>query len=460
MPQFLGPGRVRYFKANGDLLPGGLLSVFEPGTTTNRDSYPTQADALAGTNANANPVVLDAEGYADVVLKGNSKLVLKDADSVTLWTLDNVNYETVSPLLDTNDNEAFCFNTTTSAVNHVCVTNSITNVGPQVSPEGSDTNIDLTLKTKGAGEIDIEAASIQLEDAEGILDDSGNQQLIFQKTTTAVNEFQMTNAATGNAPELEVTGGNTDIDMKFQAKGTGAFVYDGTATAQAEIRLSEDTDNGTNYFGIKPPAALTASTTWTTPDGLPASVTQGIQITTGGVISYGSLPGLSLLLTATASNSSSLTFASLINSTFDEYMFVLSDIILADDNQLFRMRTSTDGGVGYDSTASDYHTSHYFADSNSSTATLVSAAATAINLGSVWGNASGESLSGVVRLHKPTSTSITLVSLKISGIDAAGNLNGIQGVGMRDSAADVDAVQFFSGVNITSGIIRMYGVLI
>lgn len=45
--------------ANGS---GWKLAFYRSGTTTPRDTYPTQADALARTNPNTNPVVADANG--------------------------------------------------------------------------------------------------------------------------------------------------------------------------------------------------------------------------------------------------------------------------------------------------------------------------------------------------------------------------------------------------------------
>jgi hypothetical protein len=55
----------------------------------------------------------------------------------------------------------------------------------------------------------------------GILDDSGNEQLIFQKIASAVNFLQAWNAATGGGPILEAAGDDTNIDLHLGAKGTG-----------------------------------------------------------------------------------------------------------------------------------------------------------------------------------------------------------------------------------------------
>lgn len=54
-----------------------------------------------------------------------------------------------------------------------------------------------------------------------LLDTNGNETIKTPATTSAVNEVTVTNAATGNAPELSATGGDTNIDLKLKGKGTG-----------------------------------------------------------------------------------------------------------------------------------------------------------------------------------------------------------------------------------------------
>lgn len=71
---------------NGDLLSGGKVYAYAAGTTSAKDTY---TDSTLGT-PNANPVVLDSRGEADIYLSGSYKIILKDSDDVTIWTLDNV----------------------------------------------------------------------------------------------------------------------------------------------------------------------------------------------------------------------------------------------------------------------------------------------------------------------------------------------------------------------------------
>lgn len=92
--------RQRFFDANGEPLNGGFLYTYAAGTTTPKATY---TDSTANT-ANANPIELDSEGYADVWLgSGSYKFVLEDADNNTLWTKDNISNSTIENGFTTGD---------------------------------------------------------------------------------------------------------------------------------------------------------------------------------------------------------------------------------------------------------------------------------------------------------------------------------------------------------------------
>lgn len=87
----LGTPTFRWFDANGDPLNGGKVYTYEAGTSTPLATYPTYDDALAGTNANANPVVLDSDGAAQIWVQASFyKVVVKTSADVTLYTQDDV----------------------------------------------------------------------------------------------------------------------------------------------------------------------------------------------------------------------------------------------------------------------------------------------------------------------------------------------------------------------------------
>jgi len=84
-------------------------------------------------------------------------------------------------------------------------------------------------------DLDTNSFNIAFDDAHGINDDSGNEFIIFQKTATAVNQLDITNAATGNPPEVSATGSDSNISLKLTPKGTGQVVLDGNVGIESGL---------------------------------------------------------------------------------------------------------------------------------------------------------------------------------------------------------------------------------
>lgn len=79
--------KPRYFDGNGKPLVGGKIWTYQAGTNTPVASYTDSS----GLIPNQNPVITDANGYADMWLApGNYKIVLMDKNDQVLWTKDNV----------------------------------------------------------------------------------------------------------------------------------------------------------------------------------------------------------------------------------------------------------------------------------------------------------------------------------------------------------------------------------
>ena len=122
-------------------------------------------------------------------------------------------------------------------------------IGTGISDVVDDTSPQL------GGNLDTNDFNIAFDDAHGIIDENGNEQLIFQTTGSAVNQFDMTNAATGNAPSISATGGDTNIDVAIIPKGSGETKI-GTGSANATVTSSGahdlilDTNSGTNSGNI------------------------------------------------------------------------------------------------------------------------------------------------------------------------------------------------------------------
>ena len=105
------------------------------------------------------------------------------------------------------------------------------------------------------GNLDTNSFMIDFDDAHGIRDENGNEQLIFETTGSAVNHIDITNAATGSGPEIGAVGDDSNINLELRPKGTGE-VQIGTGSAAATLTSSGaydlvlDTNSGSNSGNI------------------------------------------------------------------------------------------------------------------------------------------------------------------------------------------------------------------
>src|SRR5574338_528763 len=77
----------RFFDGDGVPLAAGKVYAYEAGTDTPKDTY----DDSELTTPNANPVVLDADGRAQIFIgPGGYKFVVTDSADVEQYTYDNV----------------------------------------------------------------------------------------------------------------------------------------------------------------------------------------------------------------------------------------------------------------------------------------------------------------------------------------------------------------------------------
>lgn len=161
MATLLGSPKVQYFKTGTvDYLVGGKLYSYNAGTLVPRYTYPTIADAIASTNANSNPIILDSRGEANVVINGATKIVLTDELDNEIWSVDNLDQSsTGTNIVDSNGNSLLRFVGTPSAVNDFVITNAATGTKPSIQAGGTDTNVGMLIDAKGSGTIDLGTTS-------------------------------------------------------------------------------------------------------------------------------------------------------------------------------------------------------------------------------------------------------------------------------------------------------------
>ena len=114
----------------------------------------------------------------------------------------------------------------------------------------------------------------------------------------------------------------------------------GNSTAGAEIRLPEDTDNGSNYVALKAADSIASNVTFTLPaaDGTSGQVLQ----TNGlGTLSFATpSSGAVLLASVNGTNASSFAFDTVFSANYDQYLAVV-DLTVTGTNRLdWRVRRS------------------------------------------------------------------------------------------------------------------------
>ena len=175
---------------------------------------------------------------------------------------------------------------------------------------------------------------------------------------------------------------------------------------------------------------------------------------------------MNLISTQTASSSSTISFTSGIDSTYDEYVFKFYDIHPASDTQRFTFQTSTNTGSSYGVTITSTAFGAYNYE-NGSDAGLgydtnddLAQSTNFQPLTNTIGNGNDECGSGYLHLFNPSST--TFVKHWISNACILHNedlCSTRMNAGYFNTTSAIDAIQFkMASGNIDSGVIKLYGV--
>lgn len=263
---------------------------------------------------------------------------------------------------------------------------------------------------------------------------SGSTSPVIDIAATYVGQTSITTlgnviAGTWSGTAIDATHGGTA--QTFYA--TGDIIYSSGANTLAK-RTIGSTGNVLTVAGGVP--------TWAAP-------------TSGGWVPIKSV---------TAANVSAVTFVNgsggvVFDSTYRAYAVVYSSVIPATDNISFMLRTSTNAGSSYDSGASDYVGSG-FTSINGGAITAVGGNNSRILLNTNAGNNTGENAAGVIYIFNPSAVAKCLVMVDCVTADQAGTCTIDKTTYIRNTAADVDAIQlaFITG-NITSGYFTLYGLV-
>lgn len=81
------------------------------------------------------------------------------------------------------------------------------------------------------------------------------------------------------------------INSSGNATFKGSVVASGTSTSASDIKLYEQTTNGTNYVALKAPASVTANVTWILP-AVDGGAGQALKTDGAGNLSFGAVDAL------------------------------------------------------------------------------------------------------------------------------------------------------------------------
>ena len=179
--------------------------------------------------------------------------------------------------------------------------------------------------------------------------------------------------------------------------------------------------------------------------------------------------GMTLLATETASSSATISFASSIDSTYDEYVFKFYDIHPETDAKAFQFNVSIDSGSNYNvaKTSTHFRSYHY---ENDSDAGIGYVAAHDLQQGTGFqdlteGGISNDNdgcLSGSLNIFSPSSTTFVkhfIGTFSIMKGASGGLLVNSYVSGYANTTSAVNAVQFkMDSGNIDSGKIKLYGI--
>ena len=175
-----------------------------------------------------------------------------------------------------------------------------------------------------------------------------------------------------------------------------------------------------------------------------------------------------LISTATASDAASVDITSGIDSTYDEYMFVFTDIHADSDDVFFQFNGSIDGGSNYNVTkttsyfraglaeADDWYGLGYVTNNDIAQGTGYQHLSEALGGGA--GNAD-EICAGVLHLFTPSNTTyVKHFYSRNSGTSPSPGEGDVFVAGYFNDTNDIDAVSFKMSSGNFDGVIQLFGI--
>jgi len=177
---------------------------------------------------------------------------------------------------------------------------------------------------------------------------------------------------------------------------------------------------------------------------------------------------LNLISTQTASGSSTISFTSGIDSTYDEYVFKFYNIHPSTDDKKFEFNMSVDTGSNYNVAKTTTWFQAYHAENDAGAALAYNTSvdlAQGTGFQTISGNVgivSDSNVGGYLYLFNPSSTTFVKHFIASAVTNTSGTPSYVQNAyiaGYGNTTSAVDAIQFKMDTgNIDSGTIKLYGI--
>ena len=249
-------------------------------------------DLTMGTNTSGHIMIADGSNFNPVAVSGDVTIASNGAVTIANGAVEtamvNANVITgqaAETSIDSSNDLVLVYDNDATALRKVTVGNLVSGAGGGLSNIVEDSSPQL------GGNLDTNSHKILIDDAHFIADDTSNEFLIFQKTGSAVNQFDVTNAATGSAPKLSATGDDSNIDFDLEAKGTGHVTVRGNSNPGAIQFNCESNSHG--QIVISQPHSASVTNVLTLPAGSDQEIvgTSATQTLTNKTINASQLSG-------------------------------------------------------------------------------------------------------------------------------------------------------------------------
>ena len=224
--------------ANGTATPNAREYVSFTGISTNTLTGVTRGLGGSSAQAHASASVVEEvwsvtqwNDAVDFMAASHDASGNISVSTATIVTLTMGTPKLITSINDTNGNELIKPSATGSAVNEITVTNAATGSGPQISATGDDSNIPITITSKGSGNTTVTSpsgevrltAKTKADATYGAITDQGSQS---SGTVTL-------NWNTSNRHKITLTGDGVTIAHSNQSSGQTCLlevIQDGTGT--------------------------------------------------------------------------------------------------------------------------------------------------------------------------------------------------------------------------------------